>query len=313
MTLRVAFGGTPEVAVPTLEALCHADGIEVVAVFTRPDRPRGRGRAVQQSPVKEFALDRDLPVLQPDRAGELTTPLSELRCDAGVVVAFGALLPPALLEVPRLGFVNLHFSLLPRWRGAAPVQHAIREGDAQTGLTVFRLTEGLDDGPIVRQERVQIGADDDAGTVLNKLSARGPGLVIDALKALDAGEQPQPQPETGVTFAPKLTPDDLEIPWELPAKGVADMVRSVAPLPGARTSFRDAALKVLRVTTVDGDVPVDAPGTVVDVSRDAVVVACGVGTVRLLEVQPAGRARMAIGAFVNGYAPKAGERFAGTR
>jgi methionyl-tRNA formyltransferase len=330
--VRIAFLGTPEVAVPALEALVAADDIEIVAVLTNPDRPRGRSRTPVPPPVKVAAEAHGLPVWQPTKPKEVLGDLLALDLDAAAVVAYGALLPRSVLDAGGHGFVNLHFSLLPRWRGAAPVQHAIRAGDDVTGITTFVLEEGMDTGPIIDQIEVGVGEDEAAGHLLARLSELGGPLLVDSLRRLVGGEEPTPQPTDGVTLAPKITPDDVAIDWTASARVVADLCRSADPAPGAHTSFRGKRLKVYAAPVVGSEgaeaardaagdplpEPDDAdegatwavaapPGTIVDRSPRGVVVACGEGAVVLTSVQPEGKARMAGEAFANGYRPDPGE------
>ena len=318
--MRVAFLGTPDVAVPSLQALVAAADVEVVVVITNPDRSRGRSKQPVPPPVKVAAIDAGLEVWQPVKPREILDDLRALEVDACAVVAYGALLPRDVLDAGGAGFVNLHFSLLPRWRGAAPVQHAIRAGDTVTGITTFVLEDGMDTGPILDQVEVEIRPDESAGELLDRLADLGAEVLLDSLRRLVAGEVPTPQPLVGATLAPKITPDAVAIDFSAPAGQVADLVRSADPAPGAHTVFRDKRLKVLRATPVDpdavttdagdpdaGDPDAVAPGTVVAAGRDGVVVACGTGAIRLDVVQPEGKARMDGAAFANGYRAQVGE------
>jgi methionyl-tRNA formyltransferase len=308
--VRVVFLGTPDVAVPALEALVAADDVEVVAVITNPDRPKGRSKQPVPPPVKVAAQRHGLPVWQPQKAREITEDLAALDVDACAIVAYGALLPRAVLDAGGRGFVNLHFSLLPRWRGAAPVQHAIRAGDEVTGVTCFVLDEGMDTGPVLATAQEPIRPDDTSGTLLERLADRGAPVLLDALRRLVAGEQPVPQPAEGATLAPKVTPDDTLVDWSAPARAVADLVRSADPAPGAHTTFRGKRLKLWRATPVD-DAPAGDPGHVVAVDKRGATVACGDGAVRLDQLQPEGKGRVDGAAFVNGHRPEAGERLGG--
>jgi methionyl-tRNA formyltransferase len=311
--VRIVFLGTPDVAVPALEALVAADDVDVVAVVTNPDRPKGRSKQPVPPPVKVAAERHGLPVWQPVKAREMVDDLAALDVDACAIVAYGALLPKDVLDAGGHGFVNLHFSLLPRWRGAAPVQHAIRAGDAVTGVTCFVLDEGMDTGAVLATAEEPIHPDDSSGTLLARLADLGAPVLLDALRRLVAGETPTPQPGEGATLAPKVTPDDTAIDWNATAREVADLARSADPAPGAHTTFRDKRLKLWRATPVDevaGDpVPAGAPGEVVAVTKRGAVVACGTGAVRLDEVQPEGKGRTDGAGFVNGQRPETGERF----
>ncbi len=310
--MRIVFLGTPDVAVPALEALVAADDVDVVAVVTNPDRPKGRSKQPVPPPVKVAAERHGLPVWQPVKAREIIDDLAALDVDACAIVAYGALLPRPVLDVGGRGFVNLHFSLLPRWRGAAPVQHAIRAGDEVTGVTCFVLDEGMDTGPVIATAEEAIRPDDTSGSLLARLADVGAPVLLDALRRLVAGEQPVPQPADGATLAPKVNPEDVAIDWSAPAREVTDLVRSADPAPGAHTSFRDKRLKVWQVTRVEevaGEpVPTGAPGDVVAVTKRVAVVACGDGAVQLDVVQPEGKGRVDGAAFVNGQRPEVGER-----
>jgi methionyl-tRNA formyltransferase len=304
--MRVAFFGTPDVAVPSLQELLAAEDIEVLAVVTNPDRPRGRSRRPVAPPVKEAAAAAGVDVWQPQRVAEILDDLRALQVDCCAVVAYGALLPASVLDAGGAGFVNLHFSLLPRWRGAAPVQHAIRAGDEVTGVTTFVIDEGMDTGPILRQVDVPIEDGEDAGHLLERLALLGAPILADSLRDLVGGVAPSPQPSDGVTMAPKVHPEDVEIDWHVDAAEVVDLVRSASPHPGAFTTDEGQRLKVYAAVAVE---QTGEPGTIVDVGRDGAVVACGRGAVLLTVVQPAGKGRMDGSAYVNGYRPALGHRY----
>ncbi|MEX0953465.1 MAG: methionyl-tRNA formyltransferase [Nitriliruptoraceae bacterium] len=313
--MRIGFLGTPEVAVVALRRLVEDPRIDVEVVVTNPDRPAGRGRRLVASAVKVEAEARAIDVLQPDRARDLLPELGPRGLDACAVVAYGSILPAEVLAATRLGFVNLHFSLLPRWRGAAPVQHALRAGDTTTGVTVFRLDEGMDTGPILRQRSVAISEDDDAGSLLDRLATIGADELADALVDLDAGVVPVSQPEAGVTLAPRIERADVVIDWTRPAMEISRLVRSAAPRPGATTSFRGEGLRVLSAVDADAqDSSTGAspealvPGSIVERTRGQLAVACGDGRVLdLLRVQVAGRRVVGVNAFLNGHDPQRGE------
>jgi len=309
--VRIAFLGTPEVAVPSLDALAAAEDIEVVVALCNPDRPKGRSRAPVPPPVKLAAERHGIEVWQPAKPREVLEPFRALELDACAVVAYGALLPADVLAAGGAGFVNLHFSLLPRWRGAAPVQHALRAGDRTTGVTTFVLDEGMDTGPVLRRVEVPIEPDESAGALLARLAELGAPVLVDSLRALHGGEVPVPQPSEGATLAPKIRPEDVELDLAHPAARVADLVRSADPAPGAHVRFRDARLKVYRARPVtDGPVGADTPpGTVLATDRDGILVACGEGALLLTEVQPAGKPRMSAAAYANGARIAVGERF----
>lgn len=315
--IRIVFFGTPAVAVPSLEALVAAPDLDVVAVVTNPDRPRGRSRRPRPSAVKEAATVAGIPVWQPERGRDVAAQLRRAAPDVCAVVAYGSLLPREVLAIPAHGFVNLHFSRLPRWRGAAPVQHAIRAGDTTTGVTTFVLDEGMDTGPIVGMTSTPIGPAETAGELLARLAVDGAPDLVQAVRALVAGVEPTPQPDDGATLAPKVTNDDVAIDFARPAAEVAALVRSAAPRPGAHTTWRGDRFKVLGAIVAPepdraGDVapePVDArPGTIMGAGPDGLTVQCLHGAILATRVQPAGKAAMDAGAFVNGYQPAVGER-----
>ncbi len=317
--MRIAFLGTPEVAVPSLDALVAADDIEVVVVLCNPDRPKGRSRTPVPPPVKVAAEQHGIEVWQPRRPREVLEEFRALEVDACAVVAYGALLPADVLAAGGAGFVNLHFSLLPRWRGAAPGQHALRAGDEVTGVTTFVLDEGMDTGPVLRRVEVPIAPGEGAGALLARLAELGAPVLVESLRALHAGEPPTPQPAEGASLAPKIHPEDVQLDLARPAEELGWLVRSADPAPGAHTTFRGARLKVFGAVPVaaedavaadpaPGDPAPSAPGTVVAVDKGGVVVACGSGALRLTEVQPAGKPRMAATAFANGARIEVGER-----
>lgn len=308
--MRIAFLGTPEVAVPALEALVADTEIEVAVVLCNPDRPKGRSRTPVPPPVKVAAEARGLEVWQPAKPREVLEELRALDLDACAVVAYGALLPADVLAVPRLGYVNLHFSLLPRWRGAAPVQHALRAGDTVTGVTTFVLDEGMDTGPVLRTVEVPIADDESAGALLARLAEVGAPVLAESLRALDQGATPVPQPAEGASLAPKIRPADVAIAFGRPAQELAALVRSADPAPGAHARWRGERCKVLRAHVEEVTVAEDvAPGTVLAASQEGVLVATGDGALRLTEVQPAGKPRMDAAAFANGARLAPGDRF----
>jgi methionyl-tRNA formyltransferase len=296
--VRVVFLGNDRWSVPTLEALDDAHGIDVELVITNPPRPAGRGSRLRPTPVAETARDRGIELAELDgvRDGPGLGLIQGSGPDAIVVVAYGQLLPPAVLDVPRLGTLNIHLSLLPRWRGAAPVQRAILEGDDVTGVSVMLLDEGLDTGPVLASLEEPIRSDDDAGSLGDRLARLGAPLLVEQLRALQAGTaDPAAQDDAAATFAPKPRAEERVIDWTDPADRIVRRVRAFAPTPGARTTFRNVPLKVLRGAVrdeVDGGDPADRPGEI-RLAHDGVpVVAAAAGWVVLLEVAPSGRARM---------------------
>jgi methionyl-tRNA formyltransferase len=305
--VRVAFFGTPDPAVPALEHLLADERIEVPLVVTNPDRPRGRGHDLAAPPVKQAALRAGVPVAQPARAREVADRLAALDVDACAVVAFGQILPGHLLAVPRHGFVNLHFSLLPAWRGAAPVPASILNGDRETGVTCFVLDEGMDTGPVLATRRTTIGPTETAGELVTRLAALGAPVLADTVVGLiDGSLQPVPQDDAAATYASKITPGDAQLDWSAPAEHLDRCVRAYQPVPGAHTTLAGARLKVHVARIVPGS---GEPGRVIaiDDRTGAPIVACGREALRLDEVQPAGKRRMPGAAFVNGYQPL-GER-----
>src|SRR3954447_9105701 len=307
--MRVVFAGTPAVAVPSLQAIIGSRRHDVVAVVTRPDKPAGRGRDLRSSPVKEIAAGHDIPVLQPRRPGDddFLQQLRDLAPDCCPVVAYGALLPPSALAVPAHGWVNLHFSLLPAWRGAAPVQHAILAGDEITGATTFLIEEGLDSGPVYGMLTAEIGARETAGQLLERLAHDGAGLLLATLDGIaDGSLRPQPQAADGVTIAGKLTSGDARVDWSAPALRVDRLVRACTPAPGAWTTFRGRRLKLAPVVPVDDPDAIDLGPGLLRVT-DGVLVGTGSGAVRLGDVQPEGRAAMAAAAWARGVRLGAGD------
>jgi len=301
--VRLVFAGTPEVALPSLWALLDSQH-EVVAVLTRPDAPAGRGRALTPSPVAVVAESRGIEVLRPERAGDpaLLDRLREIAPDCCPVVAYGSLVPRAALGIPRHGWVNLHFSLLPAWRGAAPVQHAIWHGDDVTGATTFLLEEGLDTGPVLGTVAETVRARDTSGELLERLSASGAQLLVATMDALAAGVMSAVrQPLDGVSLAPKITVDDARVDWSQPAVRVDRQVRACTPAPGAWTTFRGERLKLGPLEPVD-DAAALAPGALA-VGKHHVLVGTASQPVRLGEVVPQGKKPMAAADWARGVRP----------
>jgi methionyl-tRNA formyltransferase len=296
--MRVVFAGTPEVALPALDAVASSSH-ELVGVVTRPDAPAGRGRRLTASPVAQRAEELGVPVLKPARPREPDF-LDELRAlapECCPVVAYGALLPQSALDIPPHGWVNLHFSVLPAWRGAAPVQHAIRAGDEVTGATTFRIVEELDAGPTFGVMTETIRPHDTAGDLLDRLAEGGAGLLVATLDGIAEGSlEAREQPADGVSFAPKVRVDDARIDWTEPAVAVDRRVRSCTPFPGAWTTYEGERVKVGPVTPVSAELE---PG-LLEVAKDAVLVGAGAGAVRLGEVKPHGRKQMAAADWARG-------------
>jgi methionyl-tRNA formyltransferase len=299
--MRIVFWGTPAPAVPALEAFLAAPGVDVVAVVANPDRPAGRGYALHPPPVKVVAERAGVPVWQPAKPREVVDDLAALSVDACAVVAYGAILPTDVLAAGGHGFVNLHFSLLPAWRGAAPVTHTLLAGDRRTGVTCFVLDKGMDTGPVLLKVEAEVWRRETAGALTARLAELGAPVLVQAVTGLvDGTLHPQPQDDTRATYAPKISPDDARLDWSRPAVELDRAVRAYNPVPGAHTTFAGDRLKVHEAVPVpaDGD-----PGTVVRLDPGGPVVATGADGLRLEIVQPAGRARMPGVAFANGYRP----------
>jgi methionyl-tRNA formyltransferase len=307
--LKVVFAGTPAPALPSLRALL-ASRHDVVAVVTRPDAPAGRGRHARRSPVAELAAEAGLEVLTParPREREFLDRLSAIGPDCCPVVAYGALVPRVALDIPRHGWVNLHFSLLPAWRGAAPVQAAVLHGDEVTGATTFRLEEGLDTGPVYGVVTEPVRPRDTAGDLLDRLSVSGAGLLVATLDGIEDGTLvPRPQPAEGVSSAPKLTAEDARIDWTAPALRVDRLVRACTPAPGAWTEYRGDRLKLGPVLPAPA-APALGPGELA-VERRRVLVGTGTVPVELGDVQAPGKRAMGAVEWARGSRPGAGDRF----
>jgi len=303
MPLRLIFMGTPDFAVPTLLALGHA-GHEIVAVYTRAAKPGGRrGLELVPSPVEREATRLDIPVLTPKslKSPEAQDQFAAFKADAAVVVAYGIILPKAVLEAPRLGCFNVHASLLPRWRGAAPINRAVMAGDRESGVTIMQMDEGLDTGAMALVERLPIAADMTAGELHDALAPLGADAMARALGAAERGTLTlTPQPAAGVTYAEKISKDETRIDWSKLWSHVHDHIRGLSPFPGAWFELGGVRVKVLRSTRGEGS---GAPGTTLD---DKLTIACGDGAVRLVQVQRAGAKAMSADEFLRGTPIKAG-------
>lgn len=304
--------GTPQAAVPTLRQ-CLADGHEVVAVWTQPDKPSGRGQRVSFSPVKEFAVSHGLEVHQPRRLKneEALRLFASHDADVAVVVAYGRILPEQFLQTPRRGCINVHFSLLPLYRGAAPANWAIVKGETETGVTTMFIEPALDTGPILLQSKTPIGADETAPALMERLSVIGAELLGETLSRLDH-LTPRPQRDQDATFAPILTKEDGLIDWSRSAFQIERCVRGFQPWPNAYTSFNSRGLTILRAES--GSSGSEAgPGEVIAAHRDDLIVKCGEQTaLRVVEVQPEARKRIGVRDFINGMRVKVGDRFGGS-
>src|SRR6201996_2486452 len=305
MALRLAFMGTPDFAVPTLAELL-AQGHDIACVYSQPPRPKGRGMTLEPGPVHQFAQAANLPVRTPLslKDTEQQTLFAQLELDAAVVVAYGLLLPKPILDAPRLGCFNLPVSLLPRWRGAAPIQRAVMAGDEETGVMVMQMDEGLDTGPVLMAERVRIGRKT-SGDLTGELSRLGADLMVRALGALErGGVTPQPQSADGVTYAKKITKDEARIDWSKSAVEIDCLIRGLAPAPGAFTEVKGERLKVLAA------MPVKDRGEAGEVITDDLTVACGDGALKLLKVQRAGKGAMDARELLKGFSIPPGTKFA---
>ena len=306
---RVVFLGTPRFAVPSLAALAERE--TVTLVVTNPDRPSGRGRSVAMPPVKEEALRRGIPVYQPEkaRAPESVERIRAERPDLIVVVAYGQILPQAILDIPRLFCVNVHASLLPKYRGAAPINWAIARGETVTGVTIMRMDAGMDTGPMLLARELPIGEEDTAGTMFDALSRLGADALSDALDRLRAGTLREiAQDGAQATYAPMLKKEHGAIDWEKSAREVRDLVRGMTPWPSAATVHRGKALKVLSAAAREARGGAAAPGEVLSVGKDGIEVACGDGTLLLARVQPEGGKAMSAWDYAQGHRVGKGER-----
>lgn len=304
---RVVFAGTPAFAAASLEALCtHADGAwRVVGVCTQPDRPSGRGRKLQPSPVKSLALEKGLPVFQPSglRDAEAQQTLAGLKPDLMVVAAYGLLMPPAVLAIPRLGCVNVHASVLPRWRGAAPIERAIEAGDTATGITIMQMDAGLDTGAMLLVRHCAILPTDTGGSLRERLTALGAGALIEAMPGILAGTLPGAvQDDAAASYARKLERGQALIDWQSRAAQLARRIRAFNPANPCWTQTAGETLKVWEATPEAGTAGT-APGTILSADREGIRVACGEGTLRLTVLQPAGARAMSAAELLNGRAP----------
>ena len=305
--MKIIFAGTPEFAAVALKALIEA-GHEIVLTLTLPDRPSGRGMKLTPSPVKVMAEQHGIPVWQPERlrTPEQQAPVAAAQADVMVVVAYGLILPQAVLDLPKLGCLNIHASLLPRWRGAAPIQRAILAGDAETGVTIMQMDAGLDTGDMLSVHAIPIAPDDNAASLHDKLADQGAQAIVAALTDLPALQaKRQKQSETGISYAEKLKKEEAAIDWNLPAAQLDRMIRAFNPFPSAQTTQQGAALKLWRASVTDNG---GAPGEILSADKTGIVVACGDGALRITELQKAGGKRMDAAAFLAGNRLATGER-----
>ena len=305
MSLDLVFMGTPDFSVPILQSLIAA-GHRLLAVYSQPPRPAGRGQQPRPSPVAAFAAEQGIEVRSPVslRSAEEQDSFAALKADAAVVAAYGLILPQAILDAPRFGCLNVHASLLPRWRGAAPIQRAIEAGDSESGVTIMQMDRGLDTGAMLLKEKVAIGESTTGGQLHDQLSALGARLIVEALARLEQGRlTAEPQPQDGVTYAAKLAKDEGRIDWRLPAALLARRLRAFTPWPGLWFDYRGERFKLVAAQAVAGK---GAPGEVLD---DRLTIACGEGALRLDMLQRAGKAPLAADAFLRGFPLPAGSQF----
>lgn len=318
--MRVVFAGTPEFARAALERL-HAAGFTLPLVLTQPDRPAGRGMKLQPSPVKQFALERGIAVAQPrslrldgkypEDAAAARAALEEARPDVMVVAAYGLILPQWVLDLPRLGCLNIHASLLPRWRGAAPIHRAIEAGDAETGVTIMQMDAGLDTGAMLLEERLRIAPEDTTATLHDRLANLGGRLIVEALEiAACGGFTPKPQPAEGITYAHKIEKAEAAIDWTQPADAIERRIRAFDPFPGASAQLRGETVKLWRARAVMQGRGSVEPGTIVAIDEHGIGVACGQGRLEVTELQRPGGKRLAAADFLRGFPVEPGERFA---
>jgi methionyl-tRNA formyltransferase len=313
VALRVVFCGTPAFALPSLRGLVAAPDFKIEAVITQPDRPRGRGQERGSSPVKEEALEAGLHVYQPEKmkSDSAFEFFQRLAPDAVVIIAYGQIIPARLLDIPRLGWINLHASLLPRYRGAAPIQRAILAGETRAGLTTMRIDAGLDTGPTLMRQEIDIGPDETAPELARRMAEAGAPVVVDTLRKLDRGEiAPVPQDHTGATLAPPLKKEEGKIDWPRPAQQIYNQIRGLEPWPGAFTTFRGQLCQVRgRPAPAPTEILGGAPGTIA-VTGGELFVACGEKTfLRLETMQLEGRKRVSAREFANGARLSPGDRF----
>ena len=314
--MKVIFAGTPEFAAIALAAL-HAAGFEIPLVLTQPDRPAGRGMQLQPSPVKHYALAHDMPVAQPvslrlngkypEDAAAAQALLKNTEHQVMVVAAYGLILPASVLQIPPLGCINIHASLLPRWRGAAPIHRAIEAGDRETGITIMQMDEGLDTGPMLLKQSEPILDDDTTGTLHDRLAVLGGQMIVDALNQLSAGRHHAiPQPDEGVSYAAKISKEEAALDFRLPAEQLLRRIRAFNPFPGALAHINGAPLKLWRARL---EAATGQPGAILAADAQGIVVTCGQGALRLLELQKPGGKRLEVAQFLQGFPLKAGQAF----
>lgn len=310
--MKVVFMGTPDFAVETLKAIYEA-GHEIILAVSQPDKPKGRSGKLQPTPVKEFAVEHNIPVYQPEkiRAEESVKYLSQFEADVFVVAAFGQILPKVILDMPRLGCVNVHGSLLPKYRGAAPIQWAVINGEKVSGNTTMLMGPGLDDGDMLLKSEVVLDADETGGSLFDKLAIDGGKLAVQTIEALDRGEiTPVPQDESQATHVGMIKKEMGLVDWTKPAEEIERLIRGLNPWPSAFTFVDGKQLKLWKATVVDNS---GEPGSIIDVNKNVFTVACGQQALEINELQLEGKKRMAAGDFLRGYALEVGKRFVNGR
>lgn len=314
--MKVIFAGTPEFAAVALAQL-HEAGFDIPLVLTQPDRPAGRGMQLQPSPVKHYALQHGMPVAQPtslrlygkypDQAAAAHELLKATPHDVMVVAAYGLILPLSILAIPPLGCLNIHASLLPRWRGAAPIHRAIEAGDSESGITIMQMDEGLDTGPMLLWQHEPISQSDTTGSLHDRLAAMGGQLIVEALKKIQQGSLPAtPQPAEGMTYAAKISKQEADLDFRLPAAVLLRRILAFNPFPGAVAHIHDTSLKIWQASTVEMH---GKPGEILAISPDGVVVACGTGALKITELQKPGGKRLSAAQFVQGFTLEPGQCF----
>lgn len=302
MSLNIIFAGTPHFAVPSLQALINSSH-RVMAVYTQPDRPAGRGREITSSPVKILAQSAQLPIYQPQtlRDAQQQKQLRELNADVMIVVAYGLILPREILEIPRLGCINVHASLLPRWRGAAPIQHSILAGDEKTGVTIMQMNEGLDTGDILSQKSCEINSTETSGDLYERLATMGAELLLKTLAEIENKNiSPQPQDNQHATHAPKIQKKDAQLNWHLPAENLARAVRAYNPVPIAFTIFNGQPLRIWQAIALP-EKHTTKPGTLIRASKDGIDVAAKENILRILQLQMPGKTPQSAADFFHAY------------
>ncbi len=307
--MRLVFAGTPAFAAIALEALIHSEH-QIVLVLTQPDRPAGRGMKIVASEVKQLAQKHGLRTSQPAtlRDADAVKAIAKVGADALVVAAYGLILPTEVLDIFQYGCINIHASLLPRWRGAAPIQHALLAGDSETGISIMRMEEGLDTGPVFTMERIQIEPRDTSSTLHDKLAALGARSIVHALAGIESGTlRAEPQSTEGITYAHKVTREQARIDWKLPAAELDRAVRALNPFPAAFSYFDEQVVKIWESEVTSGSPAMS--GEITDVSEAGIVVACGSGALRLTRLQRPGGKQLPVAEFLRGFSVRSGQRF----